>query len=229
MPRIIVVEDEPSLRTDLVDYLRSCGYDADGTGLARGLAPLLAERPTDIVILDITLPDGNGIDLAREIRANSACGIIILTAHSGAESRISGLESGADAYLVKHASLREIEATVNSLLRRLKLADDQPGDTAGQWQHDATNWLLIAPNGQHVKLTATEDAFMEALVANAGVACSRDALALALSRPSLITNERNLDAIVRRLRRKIEQTSGLPAPIKMSYGKGYIFTGKGTD
>ncbi|KZD09677.1 response regulator transcription factor [Oceanibaculum pacificum] len=222
MSRIIVVEDEPSLRTDLVEYLRGCGHDVAGAGSARALLPLLAEQPADIVILDITLPDGDGLSLARQLRAQSRCGIIILTAHSGAQTRIDGLDSGADIYLVKTATLREIEATVRSLLRRLALAD---APTPKSWRQDPTNWLLIAPNDQSVQLTATELAFMAALMANPGAACTRESLTQALDRPAQSGTDRNLDAVVRRLRRKIEQATGLPAPIKMSYGKGYIFTG----
>jgi two-component system OmpR family response regulator len=227
--RILVVEDEPSLRTDLVDYLAMRGFDATGVGTARELRGTLAEGPLpDIVILDIGLPDGNGFDLAGEIRARADCGIIMLTALGEADDRIKGFESGADIYLVKHSSLREIEATIHSLLRRLQ----DPRSTAvnrvpDQWILNRSAWQLVAPNRVEIKLTATELAFMGALLENAGQPCSREMLAEVLARPQTSWDNRHLDAVVNRLRRKIKDASQLEAPIKMIYGRGYTFSAPG--
>ena len=224
MTYILVVEDEPSLRADLVDYLTICGYDTVGVGGAQSFETAFSSREPDILILDIGLPDGNGIDLARRTRERSDCGILMLTAHSEAEMRIEGLDSGADAYLVKHTSLTEIAATVRSLLRRLGRAGQSGGGTDGNWRLDPADWLLVAPNEKSVSLTATEMAFMTALIAARGNICPRDTLLHAVSRPGATANERNLDAIVRRLRRKVEGATGTRAPIRMVYGRGYLFT-----
>ncbi|HEX6956521.1 MAG TPA: response regulator transcription factor [Ferrovibrio sp.] len=229
MTRILVVEDEPSLRTDLVDYLTMRGFAAEGVGTARELRVLLAEPAApDIIILDIGLPDGNGFELAGEIRGRFDCGIIMLTALGEADDRIRGFESGADIYLVKHSSLREIEATVQSLLRRLqdprnKAAGRQPD----QWILNRSSWHLLAPNGSEIKLTATEQAFLAALLDNIGQACSRERLAEILARPQTNWENRHLDAVVNRLRRKIKDTAQLDAPIKMVYGRGYAFSAPG--
>src|SRR5699024_1526935 len=136
------------------------------------------------------------------------------------DDRIRGYESGADVYLVKHSSLREIEAAIRSLLRRTNEHDD--GDTA--WRLDDTNWLLIAPSHQSLQLTATEFAFLRALCERPGETCSRDALVASIARPKTLFDNRHLDAVVSRLRRKLEQETGLPAPIKSVYGVGYAFT-----
>ncbi|MCW0235207.1 MAG: response regulator transcription factor [Ferrovibrio sp.] len=229
MNRILVVEDEPSLRGDLVEYLTMQGFAVDGVGTARDLRAELAkpDKPA-IVILDIGLPDGNGFDLAGEIRARHDCGIIMLTALGEADDRIRGFESGADIYLVKHSSLREIEATVQSLLRRLQ----DPGNRAvgrapDQWRLHTATWNLVAPNRSEIKLTATELAFVTALLERAGQPCSREELAQLLARPQTSWDNRHLDAVVNRLRRKIKDYAQIEAPIKMIYGRGYAFSAPG--
>lgn len=226
MTRILVVEDEPSLRNDLVDYLTMRGLTVSGVGTAQELRAALGQPvPPTIVILDIGLPDGSGFDLAGEIRRKLDCGIIMLTALGEPDDRVRGFESGADIYLVKHSSLREIEASVQSLLRRLQ----DPRNTAvnraqDQWLLDRSAWSLIAPNRNAVNLTATELTFLTALVEHGGQPCSRDELAQILARPQANWDNRHLDAVVNRLRRKIKETAQMEAPIKMIYGRGYAFS-----
>lgn len=229
MNRILVVEDEPSLRSDLVDYLTMRGFAAEGVGTARELRAALGQAvPPAIVILDIGLPDGNGFDLATEIRAKSDCGIIMLTALGEADDRIRGFESGADIYLVKHSSLREIEATVHSLLRRLQDPQNRAvGRQPDQWLLNRSTWNLTAPNRSEVKLTATELAFVVALMEKSGQPCSREDLAQILARPQTSWDNRHLDAVVNRLRRKIKDYAQIEAPIKMIYGRGYAFSAPG--
>ncbi len=221
MTRILVVEDEPSLRIDLVDYLAMRGFSASGVGTAAALnAELRKPELPDIIVLDIGLPDGNGFDLAARIRQNHACGIIMLTAHGEPDDRVRGFESGADIYLVKHSSLREIEASIQSLLRRLR----NPRAAPDQWVLNRGSWLLTAPNRRDIRLTATEFAFLSALLEQIGQPRSRDSLAQILARPQTSWDNRHLDAVVNRLRRKIKETAQLEAPIKMIYGHGYSFS-----
>lgn len=234
--RVVVVEDEPSLRVDLVDFLLAHGYGVTGIGDATGFRNHIAWHGVpDLVLLDVNLPDGNGFDLARELRQDSDCGIVMLTMRSSADDRVEGLESGADAYLVKHASLREIEATIRSVLRRLEQTRASAEGGAGEageaaahgeagWQFQPMQWQLTAPNAASVRLTGSEVAFLSALIERAGKACPRDEIARVLSRPSLRAEDRSIDALVRRLRRKIEEASGGEAPIKMVYGIGYSFS-----
>lgn len=225
MTRILVVEDEPSLRIDLVDYLAMRGFSAAGVGTAAALrAELRKPDLPDIIILDIGLPDGNGFDLAAQIRQNHGCGIIMLTAHGEPDDRVRGFDSGADIYLVKHSSLREIEASVQSLLRRLQHPQAAAGHAPDQWVLNRGSWLLTAPNRTDIRLTATEFAFVSALVEQAGQPRSRDSLAQLLARPQTSWDNRHLDAVVNRLRRKIKDTARLEAPIKMVYGHGYAFS-----
>lgn len=225
MTRILVVEDEPSLRIDLVDYLTMRGFDAAGVGTAAALkAELRKPDLPDIIILDIGLPDGNGFDLAAQIRESHSCCIIMLTAHGEPDDRVRGYDSGADIYLVKHSSLREIEASIQSLLRRLQNPQAAPGAVPDQWVLNRASWQLIAPNRRDIRLTATEFAFVNALVEQPGQPCSRDSLAQILARPHTSWDNRHLDAVVNRLRRKIKETAQMEAPIKMIYGHGYSFS-----
>lgn len=236
MPDILVVDDDDGLRLDLVDYLSLKGFRATGAATAAACRQALDRMPPDVILLDVRLPDGHGFALAREIHARFGvgCGLIMLTGLSTPTDRIDGLDSGADAYLVKHATLREIEATVRSVLRRLPAAaaatEAPPAPPAGGpdsvgWRLLRGDWTLQAPNAARITLTATEVAFLEALLARPGTPCPRAHLIAALGRPSMRFNERNLDEVVRRLRRKVEEASGMAVPIRVVYGVGYCFTG----
>lgn len=225
MTHILIVEDEDRLRQDLADFLELTGYTTRGVATAQGMRQVLADGPPpDIVILDVGLPDGNGFDLAGEIRGSHNCGIIMLTALGETDDRIRGYESGADIYLVKHSTLREIEAAIRSLLRRTGNLDDSGSGDIDQWVLNVADWTLVAPNLHLLKLTATEFAFMNMLSTHSGEICTREELADALARPNWPFDNRHLDAVVSRLRRKIEDRVNLPAPIKVVYGVGYTFT-----
>lgn len=225
MTRILIVEDEQRLRKDLVDFLGLCGFTAEGVGTADGLRRALAEdRPPDIIILDVGLPDGNGFELASEVRETYRCGIIMLTALGDSDDRVRGFESGADIYLVKHSTLREIEAAIRSLLRRTgDLADGADTAASSRWVLDSGTWILTAPNQRSLKLTATEFALVNALCRHGGI-CERDRLVETIARPGTHLDNRHLDTVISRLRRKIGEQTSLRVPIKVVYGVGYTFT-----
>ena len=225
MTHILIVEDEPRLRKDLADFLQLSGLATTAVATARDLRQVLANGSVpSVIVLDVGLPDGNGFDLAAEIRQTHACGIIMLTALGDSDDRIRGFESGADIYLVKDSTLREIEAAIRSLLRRTGDLPDMASGHDEQWLLDSTGWQLTAPNQQAVKLTATEFAFTNVLCSRCGDVCSREELVGLLARPRSTFEGRHLDAVVSRLRRKIENRTNLSAPIKVVYGVGYMFT-----
>ncbi|MBZ9922731.1 response regulator transcription factor [Mesorhizobium sp. BR1-1-7] len=170
------------------------------------------------------MPEGNGFDLAAEIRRNSRCGIIMLTALGGSDDRIRGFDNGADIYLVKHSTLREIDAAARSLLRRAGDTPDAADGNEDRWVLNGSNWLPTAPNQHSLKLTATEFAFLNVLSNRKGEVCRREDLVETLARPKVHFDDRDLDAVVSRPRRKIEHHSKLQAPIKVVYGVGYTFT-----
>ncbi|WP_157015542.1 response regulator transcription factor [Mesorhizobium xinjiangense] len=225
MTHILIVEDESRLRKDLVDFLILCGFTAEGVATAQGLHQALAhDELPDIIILDVGLPDGNGFELAAEIRAVHRCGIIMLTALSESDDRIRGFESGADIYLVKHSTLREIEAAIRSLLRRTGDQADAADDAEETWILNSKNWTLTAPNQHSIKLTATEFSLLNTLCEHGGDVCERENLAETIARPRTHFDNRYLDAVISRLRRKIDEHTHLQAPIKVIYGVGYAFT-----
>ncbi|HYG42026.1 MAG TPA: response regulator transcription factor [Bordetella sp.] len=222
MAHVLIVEDELQLRRDLVEFLALCGFTAAGVATAAGLRQALAQGDTpDVIVLDVGLPDGNGFELATEIRQGYGGGIIMLTAFGGSEDRIRGFESGADIYLVKYSSLREIEAAIRSLLRR---TDNHAATAGDNWVLDSRNWALTAPNQRSVPLTATEFALVNLLCRHGGGVCERQKLVATLARPRTHFDNQHLDAIVSRLRRKIGDRAELPVPIKAIYGVGYTFT-----
>lgn len=237
MPDVLVIEDAEIPRTDLVDYLTLKGFRAAGVGTGEeARAVLAAELPT-IVVLDICLPDCSGFDLAREIRDHHglACGIVMLSGLGSIEDKVEGMSSGADIYLVKNASLREIEANVRSLARRLSGPSPAspapslpapPEPTVADWRLDPASWRLTAPNEATVLLTATEFACLSRLSECRGSPVSRGDLIAALDRPSMRYNDRNLDALISRLRRKVERACGLELPVSVVYGVGYVFRGE---
>lgn len=225
MTRVLIVEDEQRLRKDLVDFLGLCGFTAEGVATAEALRRLLGEQgPPDVIVLDVGLPDGDGFELASEIRKAHRCGIIMLTALGDSDDRVRGFESGADIYLVKHSTLREIEAAIRSLLRRTGDQAEAADGTGDRWVLDSRNWTLTAPNQRSLKLTATEFALVSALCSDGGGICAREKLAETIARPRAHFDNRHLDAVVSRLRRKIGEQTNLHVPIKVVYGVGYTFT-----
>lgn len=225
MTHILIVEDEMRLRQDLGDFLELRGFEITAAATARDMREALTDRPAPaVVILDVGLPDGNGFDLATEIRQSRDCGIIMLTAFGDSSDRVRGFDSGADIYLVKHSTLREIEAAIRSLLRRTGNLPADPDSNEDQWILDTAIWSMIAPDGQTLQLTATEFAFLNLLCNRQGEVCPREELVTALARPQGHFDNRHLDAIVSRLRRKIARTTNLPSAIKVVYGVGYTFT-----
>ncbi|HVH48778.1 MAG TPA: response regulator transcription factor [Sphingomicrobium sp.] len=225
MTRILIVEDEPRLRQDLGDFLELRGFEVSRAATAQETRAAFADgsRPA-VVILDVGLPDGNGFDLASEIRQSHDCGVIMLTAFGDSADRVRGFDSGADIYLVKHSTLREVEAAIRSLLRRTATLPEPADSGKGRWVLDRASWTMIAPDGRGLKLTATEFAFLNLLCGRQGEVCGRDELVTALARPGGHFDNRHLDAVVSRLRRKFERATNIPSAIKVVYGVGYTFT-----
>jgi DNA-binding response OmpR family regulator len=227
MATIAVVEDEAALRGDLVEYLSGCGHQVVGCDGGAALDATLAGHTVDILILDVNLPGEDGFSIAARLRDKSEIGIIMLTARSLGIDRVVGLELGADVYLVKPVDLREIEAQVRTLSRRMKLGASGATATAkpsgAEWTFDQLGWLLIAPDGVSLKLTGNERVFVSLLVSKPGEAVSRNDLFAALGKRTWSPDDRSVDSLVRRLRAKSEQTLGRPLPIEAVHGVGYAF------
>ncbi|CAA7627885.1 Response regulator [Candidatus Terasakiella magnetica] len=236
MARIAVVEDEAPLRADLVEYLSACGHDVLGCGDGKELDDALDRHPIDIIILDVNLPGEGGFSIAGRLRSHSEVGIIMLTARGLNVDRVVGLEVGADVYLVKPVELRELEAQVRTLARRLRAgpaiapspslemdAAVSAQSISTEWIYDQLTWTLIAPDGRAVKLTGNERVFVALLAATPGEPVSRDDIFRALGKRGWDPADRSVDSMVRRLRAKCEEAFERELPIESVHSVGYAF------
>lgn len=240
MARIAVVEDEAPLRNDLVEYLSGCGHQTVGCEDAPALDRALAEGGADILVLDVNLPGENGFSIAKRMREQSEIGIIMLTARGVNVDRVVGLEIGADVYLVKPVELRELEAQIRTLARRMKLnetGEEAPSSTvaplatapaasgkaAQGWSYDQLAWNVVAPDGASMKLTSTERVFMALLVKCPGEPVSRSDIFRALGKRDWDSGDRSVDSMVRRLRAKAVENLGRDLPVEAVHGIGYAF------
>lgn len=229
MAHIMVVEDEASLRADVVEYLSACGHTVVGCGDGSELDAALSRQNADIIILDVNLPGEDGFSIAKRLRDHSDVGIIMLTARGVNVDRVVGLEIGADVYLVKPVELRELEAQIRTLARRLKVAPSAPVVAAAPaavpagWVYDQVAWALVAPGGATLKLTANERVFVNLLVERPGEPVSRSDIFRALGKREWDVGDRSVDSMVRRLRAKGEEVLGHALPIEAVHGTGYAF------
>ncbi|MBP2227567.1 DNA-binding response OmpR family regulator [Azospirillum agricola] len=239
-PTIVVVEDENSLRSDMIEYLANCGFDAVGARNGIELDRILGERTASVVILDVNLPDEDGFKIAARLRDTQGAGIIMVTARSSTVDRVVGLEIGADAYLVKPVELRELEAQVKSLLRRLsERAAETPsplppaasaetqgadGGDEARWTLDPTEWSLTSPAGARISLTSMEMKLTSLLAGQARKPATRDQISQALYSRRWNPEDRSIDTVVGRLRHKVEGAIGGTAPLKSVHGVGYVFS-----
>jgi two-component system, OmpR family, response regulator len=227
--RIAVVEDDHLMRHDLVDFLIWKGHRVMGCESAESFLALYQRAPVDLVLLDIGLPGRDGLTVVRHLRElPNSPGIVVLTAFNEDQIRIQGLQEGADAYLLKGASLELIEATCLSVMRRLKPSLPKPptpaNDDAGvTWALDVTRARLLAPGGQLISLTHSEVTFLHALIGSLGQAVSRQFLLQTMGKIESYSSLRNLDNCATRLRRKVLEEAGLELPIRACYGVGYAF------
>jgi len=225
--RILVVEDDPAIRRGLVDALTIEGYEAleAGDGEA-GLHRALAE-PFDLILLDLMLPGRDGMDVLREVRgARPVLPVIILTARGREEDRVGGLRLGADDYVVKPFSVRELLARVEAVLRRSPERPVEvtelaiPGGTA-----DLNRSEVRFDDGRRCKLSEREMALLRYLASNPGRCVSRDEILLRVWQmdPRGIET-RTVDMHVARLREKLGESPSGGGVLATVRGKGYMFT-----
>lgn len=221
--RVLVVEDEPSTRTMIANYLRGNGYEVIEAGTAAQYHRAVATG-VDLVLLDIRLPDADGLELARDLRASSDVGLIFVTSLKDDVDRILGLEIGADDYITKPVNMRELLARVRSTFRRLssgKATVETNVVQLGGWEIDLVRRECLDPSGALAPLTRAEFDMLAALVQAKGKPVSRDYLLDVISRRSLDVTDRTVDTLVSRLRRKIEPDPARPALILTERGVGY--------
>ena len=228
MSHILLVEDEQDIASVLRDYLHHAGHEVEHidhgtTALARALA-----RPPDLMLLDVMLPGTGGIEILRAVRARSALPVIMLTARVEEVDRLIGLELGADDYICKPFSPREVVARVKSVLRRSggHGSDDDVGATAagtgGSLVLDDGQWRVTL-QGASFALTRREFRLLEVLARQPGRIFSRTQLLELAYDDALDVNERAIDSHVKNLRRKLAAAAPGHDWIRSVYGIGFAF------
>lgn len=229
-PHVLVVDDDPAVRQLVCDYLRENELRASAVASGAELAAALARDAIDLVVLDLRLPGEDGLQIARKLRETSTVPILMLTGRADEADRVMGLELGADDYLTKPFSPRELLARIRALLRRARtqatVADAIASVRAyrfGPWELNIGLRKLRSADGQAVDLTNGEFSLLAVFVSSPQRVLSRDQL-LDLSRlHNAEVYDRSIDVQILRLRRKIELDPARPQFIKTERGAGYLF------
>ena len=221
---VLLVEDEKKISDIVKAYLEKEGYEVKTAATGAQTLTLL-KNVFDLVILDLKLPDIQGEELCQIIREHSDVPIIMLTAKSAEEDRVKGLGIGADDYVVKPFSPRELVARVKAHLRRSGRSRKRLRSfNGGTLKVDVHNHEVVK-DGRQVILTPTEFRILLALSENAGRVLSREQLVTSVQGFDFEGYDRTIDAHVKNLRHKIEKESKEPEFIRTVYGLGYKFTG----
>ncbi len=224
---ILLVDDEERVRRILARYLAREGFAVIEAGSGEEMRERLGSTEVDLVILDLMLPDVDGITLARELRARSEVPIIMLTGKVDTIDRVVGLEVGADDYVTKPFDQRELLARVRSVLRRYASGATRVADGGGSTARFAGYTLdLVAqelsdPEGRHVPLTSSQYQLLAALVVRANRVLSREEIKAQITGRSWHPMDRSVDVMVGKLRRKLERDPDAPTLIKTVRGMGY--------
>ena len=225
--RIILVEGDARSRAALYGRLQREGFDVEAIGSPLEFYRGMATSSRDIAVVDADLAEGAGLDILSWLRGMGNIGIIALSTGNEARTRIACFESGADLHFTKPVDGDELVHGLRNLLRRLAhngVVRAAPAEPPHWWFFDTTHWMLQAPNGPSVKLSAVEAKFVRRLLIQTGTVVSRAELRGELGYGDDAVGDKNLDAVIRRLRRKIESATGSPAPIQTVHGQGYLFS-----
>lgn len=221
---ILVVDDDPVVRAVITACVAKAGYRVDAAEDAAGLKAWLDHGGIDLVLLDVNLPDGDGMALARQVRARGGMGIIMVTERGAPDDRAHGLEIGADDYLPKPVYPRELLARIRNVLER-RVAVPTEGNANrlnfGDWQLDSVERQVRDGLGRVLELTPAEFDLLAVLVGRAGRMQSRDQLMEAVGTADSEAGSRSIDILISRLRKKMGAEL-----IETCRGHGYRFTAK---
>ena len=229
---ILVVEDEAITRAKLVGYFQHEGYQVSEAENKAEMDQIMETQAIDLVMLDINLPDEDGLVITRNLRSQSNVGIILVTGRTDTIDKIVGLEMGADDYVTKPFELRELLVRVKNLLWRISLAGVPNAEMSAESEDDAyyfDDWRFDIPRrrltrkGEAIKLTKAEYEILVAFVAHPGRVLSRDRLLTLINHRVDDPNDRTIDVLVRRLRHKMEPEPKDPQYFITVHGEGYMF------
>lgn len=223
--RILVVDDERLLVKGIKFNLESEGYQVDGAYTGTQALDLFAERKYDLVVLDLMLPEVDGLTVCRRIRESSNVPIIMVTAKSESSDKLLGFEYGADDYVTKPFDILELKARVRAILKRTAQRPEQQDSellASGDLMLDVLQ-RDVTVRGTHVELTAKEFDLLAVLMENRGRVFSRDDLLTRVWGAGYPGDIRTVDVHVRRLREKLERDDANPEYILTKWGVGYYF------
>ncbi len=233
---ILIVEDDLASRSLLVSYFENEGYRVSETDQADDLHQRIEQEGIDLILLDISLPGKDGLTVTRELRAASRVGIILVTSKGDEIDRIVGLELGADDYVTKPFNPRELLVRAKNLLWRIQTGSaetqDSPIVRTGSkgyhfegWHLDPFKRLLTSPDGLQERLPEGEFKLLQTLAEHPGQVLSRDQLMDAIHDREWTPNDRSVDVLIGRLRRKLGDNPSNPQLILTAHGAGYMFAG----
>jgi len=225
-PELIhVVEDEPAIGRLIADVLEKFGYRAEVFHTAEAFFQGLRQQAPDLVILDLGLPDMDGMAVLQQMRGKHACGLLIVTGRSDTHDRVMGLELGADDYVVKPFEPRELIARVRSILRRYPGQAAGPADPVKRvaefagWRFESVSNTLTGPDGRAETLSTAEAQLLGVLLAHPNHILTREQL---LDGRDVSALDRSIDLRISRLRRRFEEDPQHARLIKTVYGAGYL-------
>ena len=226
---IAILDDDPEIRSLLEQNLRGASFEVSTASNGRDLKTILEHQTIDLIVLDLMLPGEDGLTICRELRAESNIPIIMLTAMTHEADRIIGLEMGADDYLTKPFSPRELVARIKATLRRQGMVTTQSEDRRRTavfegWKLDVVRRELRDPDDVLVDLTSGEFDLLAALIERPNRLMTRDLLLDITKGRQADVFDRSIDITISRLRQKIEEDPKNPQFIKTVRGKGYIFS-----
>ena len=217
--KILIVEDEPKLANVLADYLKASGFDSVLLANGTEVVPWVREHKPDMILLDLMLPGRDGMDICREIRTFSQVPVIMVTAKVEEIDRLLGLELGADDYICKPFSPREVVARVKAVLRRAH--DGQTLQVQGLVLDEHRYRATL--HGRDLELTAVEFKMLQLLVSNPGRIYGRQQIMDKMYQDDRFVSDRTVDSHIKKLRRKIEAADPTMSLIHSVYGVGYKF------
>jgi two-component system alkaline phosphatase synthesis response regulator PhoP len=224
MPSVLVVDDERQIATIARDYLQRAGFAVTVAGDGTAALEIARKKPPDLVVLDLGLPGMDGLNVARTLRQESDVPIIMLTARADESDRLRGFEVGADDYVTKPFSPRELVARVSTVLRRARFS---PARTSRFTVADVTidtAKLSVTRGSDVIDLTATEFQLLAALARYPSRVFTRSQLLDAVRGDEVDAFERAIDAHVKNIRRKLELDPRRPRYLQTVYGVGYKFS-----
>lgn len=214
MANVLLLDDESDICDEISYFLAQEGHQVRVAGTLAEFRLAYSQQAADIVVLDRMLPDGDGLDLVAQLREHGErCGVVLFTAKDASQDRIEGYQQGADHYLTKPVRLGELRAVVQSLVWRLQVY--------AAWLYNPSTQVLKTPSKDRIQLTTSEGLFVKCLAERVGHTVARKEVIKAIGKNEAAYDNRNLDVLVMRLKKKIVANSPDPLVIRTVHGVGY--------